>query len=535
MSISLRVILTVVLLAASAVNVTGAQHSPLDSLLRALDKTIDDKHAFQSERRTKIEMSTRDLSSADSDEDRYNIYRALYGLYRSFNGDSAMMVAEKRLEIAERLKDNNKIISATINLAESYTKAADHYHALRMLDALPRHLMEPYHLKYMYQVYTATYRRMAVSDGVHSHRLAFENKVRMYRDSTMALCDKSTTEYLTLQAAQLMGVGHWSRAKSLMAEVEKRDASAINAGMKTQMAIICRNLNEKDDEIRYLTEASILDLRNGVCDYVALMELAKRLNENGDSERAYNYIRCALDDAYFCNARSRAYEILELIPIIDTTYHDSEKSRANTLKTAFVIVMTLLLALALALWGMAKQLSANKHNRDKIDRQNERLSIANSHLKNASLLREKLISELFDTHSSYINRMSEFKKNVIRLMKASQYHTVLDLAVSDKTDSDELKELYTRFDAIYLTMYPTFIADFNAMLKPECRVQENATSLSSEFRVVALMKIGITGSSQIAKLLHYTTQTVYNYKSYIRNALIVPKEAFQAFLSSESL
>lgn len=120
-----------------------------DTLLATLDSTIAVKEVYANARKAKITVALANLATAREDQDLYNVYRTLYSLYRSFRGDSAMWVAEKRLEAATRLGDRRRITSATLNLAESYSLAGDYYHALGLLDTLSRHDMEPYHLKYL--------------------------------------------------------------------------------------------------------------------------------------------------------------------------------------------------------------------------------------------------------------------------------------------------------------------------------------------------------------------------------------------------
>jgi DNA-binding NarL/FixJ family response regulator len=92
---------------------------------------------------------------------------------------------------------------------------------------------------------------------------------------------------------------------------------------------------------------------------------------------------------------------------------------------------------------------------------------------------------------------------------------------------DELKEFFSLFDAIFLNIYPNFIDEFNSLLKEEEKIIPKADDiLTPELRVFALIRLGITDSSKIASFLHYSPQTVYNYKLKIRNKLLVSKDEF---------
>lgn len=522
--------LFIVLLSSNALEArSGASYRPL---LDSLDIEISRKNIYDAQRRDSITAALGNLAEATTDDDRYNVYRRLYGLYRSYRGDSAMWVAEKRLATATALNDSSRIISATLNLAESYSMAGDYYHALQLLDSIDRSAMQPYHRHYLMNLYSTTYSRMAKSDGVKSHRLIFEDKVRAYRDSALQLLTDDDRQYYSLKAWQLMTAGHWQEALDTMEAAQRRFGEDENARSKAQMAIIYNNLHDYDSEISSLAEASITDIRQGRRDHSILMDLAQRLNEAGDTERAYKYIRCALDDAYFCNAKARTAEILELIPIIDAAYHESEAKRSDNLRLMSILISALAIALAAALWIAHKRLAANRIIRRQLDERNRQLAEINSQLIRQNRTREKYISDLFDAHSGYINRTSLFRKNIGRLMKAGQYADVLEQVKSNRTDNSELKELYARFDTIFLSMYPDFISDINGMLRDECRIDPACTQLTSELRVLALMKTGIYESSRIAAMLHYTPQTVYNYKFAIRNSLAIPKEDFDRWITS---
>ncbi len=50
--------------------------------------------------------------------------------------------------------------------------------------------------------------------------------------------------------------------------------------------------------------------------------------------------------------------------------------------------------------------------------------------------------------------------------------------------------------------------------------------LSPELRIYALVRLGVTDSTRIAAFLHYSPQTVYNYRFRVRSHSLLPKEEF---------
>ncbi|WP_240053874.1 DUF6377 domain-containing protein, partial [Bacteroides uniformis] len=72
-----------------------------------------------------------------------------------------------------------------------------------------------------------------------------------------------------------------------------------------------------------------------------------------------------------------------------------------------------------------------------------------------------------------------------------------------------------------LHVYPSFVSDFNSLLQPEYRIiPKEEGRLNTELRIFALMHLGVTDSSKIADFFHWSTQTVYNKRVYIRQKAI---------------
>lgn len=477
-----------------------------DSLLRVIDGLLPEREQFAAKRGSSIDSLMRELPKATSDEERYNLYRSIFGAYRAFRNDSALAVADRRLATARRMADESKVISASLNLADGFSACGNYYEALTVLDTLPRAKMQPHHKRYLYDLYVRTYRKMAKADMLESNKLAFGSLVKNYRDSSITIFPDDGAALQYIKVWRLMDSGHWLDALKLMEATERKFGPIDSmAGYLGQKALIYHNLGKKELEKEYLAKAAIVDIKSGIKDHTSLMALAELLNGEGDTDRAYEYIRCALEDAYFSNSKARTSEILEAIPIIDAAHSQAERRRTNIVWILFALLGIMAVGLAAALWIVKSHLS-------KVRRIKRELSEANS-------VKTEYINELFNAHSSYIERTSDFRKRMGQLLKGGKYQDAKLLIESGKIESDELRELYSRFDAIFLSLHPHFIEEYNSFVKPEARVEPNATTLTSALRVLALMKVGVTSVSNIASMLHYTTQTVYNYRNKIKASL----------------
>ena len=86
------------------------------------------------------------------------------------------------------------------------------------------------------------------------------------------------------------------------------------------------------------------------------------------------------------------------------------------------------------------------------------------------------------------------------------------------------KEMFIDFDCTFLSLFPSFVVEFNSLLLPEEQITlESENTLNPTLRIYALFRLGISDTNQIAKILNYSFNTVYNYRIRIRNKAKDPK------------
>ena len=121
----------------------------------------------------------------------------------------------------------------------------------------------------------------------------------------------------------------------------------------------------------------------------------------------------------------------------------------------------------------------------------------------------------------YIERLDNLRKLVIRKIKANQQQELLSMLSSSKRTVEANQNFFLQFDKIFLSLYPSFITELNTLLVPEAQIQlQNEDELTPSLRVAALIRLGITESAKIAGILSYSPQTIYNYRSALKNNAI---------------
>ena len=99
----------------------------------------------------------------------------------------------------------------------------------------------------------------------------------------------------------------------------------------------------------------------------------------------------------------------------------------------------------------------------------------------------------------------------------SQNSDISKMLHNQSSTTEDFKLFISKFDTIFLSIFPDFVESFNALLKEDERIQvKEGELLTPELRIYALIRLGINDNSKIANFLHYSLQTVYNYRLKMR-------------------
>ncbi len=234
---------------------------------------------------------------------------------------------------------------------------------------------------------------------------------------------------------------------------------------------------------------------------------------------AYRYMQRSIDDASACNARLRLMDMSETMSVI------SGANAAKELSARRLLMMLLLLAaVSLVVVGVSLYYARRK-NRQLHDSR-LRLQSLNSKLEASGNLREKYARRFMKLSMEYMDKLNHYRLHLLKIASKRKFDDLYD-AISSTTAVERESDLfYHNFDAAFLELYPDFVAEFNSLLRPEERiVLKDEKSLNTELRIFALMKMGIGESVEIARLLHCSQSTVYNYRTRYR-AKAIDKDEF---------
>lgn len=238
-------------------------------------------------------------------------------------------------------------------------------------------------------------------------------------------------------------------------------------------------------------------------------------------------IDVAFEDAIFYNARHRNLEIGTLLPIMNREKIATISRQRNVLYV-FLLLTTLLGVLAIIFGVMARQNLHSVHQSKRIiERQLKKISLINRELKETNGIKEHYIIESLQKTRNHIKSLDALMKKIEVKVKNRLYDD-LQYLYKDLNIKRERESFFSDFDHAFLRLFPNFIVEYNKLfLADDQIIVDDNTELPTEVRIFALMRLGVTDNEQIAKFLDLSINTIYTYKTKVKNKTIIPKEEFE--------
>lgn len=519
---------------AVACGMSAAEIPHIDSLMLVLDETMRSHDRFTQRKVDELASLQHAVDISKDDDERFDALGHLFDAYLSFDADSAIAVAARREVVGRRTGKPENVLNARLNTANILSIIGCYTEALEIVNHIPAHQLPDYLLPYYFYIKRHTYGNMADYAVRASDRRRYLNLTMGYRDSLLTVNDRETGTWSLIKGDMYNATGQPEMAVATIKDyIDKHDLSEHDQAIFAYtLAESYRALGDTENEKLWLMISSISDLRSGVREYVSPRKLAMMLYGDGDIERAYQLMRLCLADATSSNSRQRIFEINEVFPMVNEMYLSTINAQQTRLRNMLGVICILLLLLAVALFYMYRQWrlarSAGKEANDansalrvlneELHSTNERLHQANADIAEHSFVKTEYIGRYMEQSLHNIEALSAYRNQLRKMLVGGNIDKVMKTLDSDAMLDEAFRSFYEDFDRTFLKLFPTFIEDFNALLEPEGRsVPKVNGTLTTELRIYALIRLGITDSTNIARFLRYSVTTIYSYRTRVRN------------------
>ena len=519
----------------------------LDSLLNVLDKTIKEADTYVQIKENKLhELKKEARKTPPVSVERYHLNNDIYLEYKAYSSDSALHYLNENMLLARQLNDKERELKIQLELSYLLSSIGMYMEAADILNSIDRQTLPSSLLGYYYTCYEHVYFEAGAAQPRYKMFASRYAKLsHAYRDSMQVTLDPSSATYLWLRETQLREAGKYDEA------LEFSDRRLAEASFGTpQYALVAyqrfrlfESMGKKDEHLYYLVLSAISDVRSAIKEQSSLMVLAQELNRKGDLKRAYDYINFSWEISQFYKTRLRSWMNITPLSMINGNYQDiiKQQNRELLIYIACVALLALLLVIALIyIYRQIKALSIAKKGLQEVNERlfslNEELEEVNRHLRStnlelseSNLIKEAYIARFFKLCSVYVDRLQAYRKLVNKKLQRGQVAELLKMThLSNDIVTVEVQELYANFDSAFLHLFPNFVESLNALLLPDEQIVLKPDELlNTELRIFALIRLGIKDSSQIAELLHYSVNTIYNYRSRVKTKARVSRDDFE--------
>lgn len=519
-------------------------------LQEQLDLLLSHQTAHIKRKNETINRIKKGLLTEEKTLKRLQTYDLLYQEYYVFQFDSAMTYLDKGIDLAKETANTYYYNSNVIHKAELLSIGGLYNEAIETISlvditALDRTQKFDFYLS-LFRIHT--YWADFCND--HTYTPAHREKAKQALIKAMDYCDETAKTYEYYYGEYCVFVlndpkkarSHYLKAASLLPTDSRFYAMACFA-----LSGSYANEGRTDQQERYLLLSSIADAENCTMENYALQTLAMYIFEHDKNriDRAQEYIQKSLEDARFYNNRLRIIEISNKLPVIVNSYQQTLNTRNRVQMIAIIAISLLLIFLLVAITYIVKQTKRLRLQQRELQKNNDSLSELNTRQKGLNTQLHKLNALLIDTNrkreglaklyidlcAKYISRLKRQQTLVKRKIKANQTSELLSQLSSGRLSEEDAATFLSRFDKAFLDLYPTFTKELNALLKADCQIKNtHSNELTTDQRIMALIRLGVKESAEIADLLFYSPQTIYNYRSALK-AKSIDKTNFEAEVS----
>ena len=562
-------------------------HANNNELYKRLDSVIAHSAVYDSMKEKRLKDIKSGAKFVTNPVDKLRIYEQLVNEYSPYVYDSAMVYVQRGISLAKQTGNSDYCNRFLITKASLLIERGFYIEAKESLDKIEISQSDPKQNFLFYCAQSSLYYNLNAYCQKMEFSQHYNELFKEYIGKALYYCPKNSAMYYYMKGINLFFSGRsineisasLNKAMQMFGPENRMYGRAAYALSKAY-----GNNKLLEQQRRYLLLAAISDVMSANNESLALQDVALLLYKNkNDLDKARKYINQTLKDAHEYNSRLRSVELYANLHVILSAYNEKLQKEGTWQKVAIICILLLLAAIATAVVyisrknhllkltekeqkALTEQLSAiNKQQKkdnkalqdsnDELKYNNNELKYFNNELKDSNKALKDSNNELKDSNKAlrnsndelentnakrelmanafimlcyqYIERLDSQRKLVIRKIKANQQNELLSILSSSKRGTEESQNFFLQFDKIFLSLYPSFVKELNTLLMPEAQIQPTEDNkLTPSLRVAALVRLGVTESPKIAGILSYSLQTIYNYRSTLKNSAI-DKEHFE--------
>lgn len=511
-------------------------------LLEILDKTLENKPLYEGYFNDKVNVLKEVLSEQTDPEQVFNLDIRLADAYRANCKDSVLVYLTQAREAAGKAGRPDLAAIVDFRTAVTYVKAG---YAVEANDILEHYRNADIPDIALRSYYEAEHTYWGETMAYTSTPESYDNKLKnrdLYREKLFGLTEEGSWHWHNLKREVFHEVSDMENTRKHARAM--LDVSSENSREYAEAAYYyAYTFNEPEEKEEWLIRSAIADIMCGTRDYSSLNDLSGLMFRNGDIERAFRYAadHCMVDALYF-NGKLRPWQITRLFPEIESAYQEKHQ-RQNRITLTLLLCLAVLFSIMLVLVGFLYRrqhiieavkgklqdsyMEIDNRNRE-LEEINSRLVKLNARIQESDKVKQEYIGLFLGMVSDNISTFRKYRMRVLKYIRQGNTKAITDEIEQQEPIDNDILEFYKMFDQAFISIYPDFVGKFNNLLADGAEIVPKGDDiLTPELRIFALIKLGITDSSRIASLLHYSANTIYNYRAKTKNRARGSRDSFE--------
>lgn len=495
-----------------------AQQLTLEEVFLQLDTAVARRAEVRAKLLTDINRTKIDLEGAHVSP--YDIASRLEKDYEDVSTDSALKYSLLKIESAG---NDSQRQQGQLDLAVCMIRRGEYAWAEQKLNAQGRIYDENSLRYYIAWDMLRTWENEQFSPGNEMRN----SRLWSYADSMCYYYQNKGIDQTIVHAQNNIYIHPREAADMLLALAAREGENLTWRYIGKRLGLCYQELGQRDSAEYYLALSALADMTLGVVQHTSLHLLSLMLLEDGDIQRAYYYTRATLEDAMLSGTKLRMEQVARTMPTVLDAYHEELETRQQRIKAFMAILAALLIVVSAMLYYTYRARKQLKHKEVQLSDLLEKQAALIEELSRSNKTKEIFVAQYMRQCVTGIQQLEHYRHSLQKVAMQGNMDKLVTAIKKNEFIEKELESFYQGFDETFLQIFPHFVEDFNALLREEHRiVVPKGKLLTVDLRIHALIRLGITESEDIAKFLHYSAQTIYNYRSRVRGQSLYDREEF---------
>ena len=521
---------------AISLQTVNAQQTDIDRLYNTIDSLIEHRSELLAEKEIRLKALKDGLQEGLDEDQLFKLNERIYDEYMAYNFDSAYYYINKNVERQRALGHADRFAASAVRMAHILAVSGIFNNARLLLNEVRvEDISTANKIDYYEQQSELNLFRSEMANFTPLFP-AYVDSMQHYRQKILEIAPHDSYNYIFNLATYTCEQGEVDKAIKMLEDYlpKLRQGDRHYSIVTSTLAFFYTHKDQPETREKYLLLSAISDLRASILENNSLRELSIILLERQEYKKAYNYLQQASADAKLYGSRLRSLQAARLAPLITQAY-DTERVRTQNrtyILLAILSVITLLLigTIAFILSMMRKRRAAiekiNTLNQE-LERRNAAIEAANNEMKESNRIKDEYIGRFLELSSNYIQRDEERAKLLNRLARDKKMAELYAELKSSSSLNESIRLFYQNFDTAFLNIYPNFIKEVNSLMANGNQFEvDGGQKLTTELRILALIRLGINDNQKIADILRSSITTIYTYRSKIKSRAL-SKDTFE--------